>query len=580
MLKKILYIILLLALIKSIFYQPHSINYIYWDKIYFYGILAMALIVTSLLCINYRKKGLTLSRIDVILVFILLYIILNAIISGRFQHEEEALSGLLLILIVWILLKQLIYYGIINPLEIQVLIILACCLLGIHGLLNYMQSGTTAFIGNLGNPNLFSLVVLTGLPASLGWILYLNSTTTLKKITALASVFNIVLTTYSAVFNLTRTAILCILALVSIMLFFRFRNWVIKWSRFGLSLTVLTGLGILLAFSVKLFEIKRPSAEGRILISRITAGAIWEKPITGFGFNSFKHVYPGYQEGWFRRHPSTKESKLSSDVNHSFNEYTQIFFELGLAGVVLAIILFHQLVKSSLKQKDTFQQCFQWGTLVLVLCGSLFYNFLRDYDLATFTLIPILLFPSPALPGIPVSRFWIPIIMGIIAIGFIIIIYLFQYKNAQEKWREINLSENKQEDLADHLKKMDRYLMRDGQYLFNIGGLLYLEKNYSLSKDYLDRARKKYTHSLLLIYSGNVYYALGKKDSAFYFYEAAKWMVPGRLLPRNKIINYYLNAGDTLKAKLEASELIKMKIKGVSPIIKQILENSKATLSY
>jgi hypothetical protein len=57
-------------------------------------------------------------------------------------------------------------------------------------------------------------------------------------------------------------------------------------------------------------------------------------------------------------------------------------------------------------------------------------------------------------------------------------------------------------------------------------------------------------------------------------------LLPGRFLPRNKLMNFYLSQKDTMRAKFEALEIKKMKIKIPSTLVEKIRMNADKVLTY
>ena len=62
---------------------------------------------------------------------------------------------------------------------------------------------------------------------------------------------------------------------------------------------------------------------------------ISDKPIFGFGYNTFYSVYPDYQASYFNKHPNSKYKLLADNTKYGFNEILQIGVENGITGIIL-----------------------------------------------------------------------------------------------------------------------------------------------------------------------------------------------------------------------------------------------------
>ncbi len=98
---------------------------------------------------------------------------------------------------------------------------------------------------------------------------------------------------------------------------------------------------VLLVASVLLFHFKEDSAKGRLLVWKITAGMIAERPLTGYGTASFSSKYMDAQEAYFHNHPHAPEweARVAETPEYAFNDYLQLACGRGLPALVLALAL-------------------------------------------------------------------------------------------------------------------------------------------------------------------------------------------------------------------------------------------------
>lgn len=121
------------------------------------------------------------------------------------------------------------------------------------------------------------------------------------------------------------------------------------------------GGGILFLILVGLlYVIRKDSANGRLLIWRISANLILEKPCLGHGPGSFQSLYPYKQAEYFNANPDSSFAYLADDISCPFNEWLSILVQLGLWGFctfLTLIILSFQNKKTRLNQSVLLGLC-------------------------------------------------------------------------------------------------------------------------------------------------------------------------------------------------------------------------------
>ena len=89
------------------------------------------------------------------------------------------------------------------------------------------------------------------------------------------------------------------------------------------------------ALLVGLYSIRKDSANGRLLIWKVSLEMIKDKPVFGLGINGFQANYMEYQARYFRTHPDSPFSNLADNNQFAFNEVLKLLVERGLVGFLL-----------------------------------------------------------------------------------------------------------------------------------------------------------------------------------------------------------------------------------------------------
>ncbi len=98
---------------------------------------------------------------------------------------------------------------------------------------------------------------------------------------------------------------------------------------------IAVGAVSVIAGLVFMYDYRRGSADGRLLIWRVSADMIAERPIQGHGVGRFVHEYMPQQADYFERHPESEYISVADNVDYAFNEFIHIAIEQGVIGLIL-----------------------------------------------------------------------------------------------------------------------------------------------------------------------------------------------------------------------------------------------------
>jgi tetratricopeptide (TPR) repeat protein len=98
-------------------------------------------------------------------------------------------------------------------------------------------------------------------------------------------------------------------------------------------------IGCLFIGITVLFLLKKDSANGRLLMWKITARAITRQPVSGTGLGGFPAVFANEQASYFASgNASATEKMVAGSPEYAFNEYLQIGLEQGIPGLVCFLL--------------------------------------------------------------------------------------------------------------------------------------------------------------------------------------------------------------------------------------------------
>ena len=306
-----------------------------------------------------------------------------------------------------------------------------------------------------------------------------------------------------------------------------------------------------------LYSYKKDSADGRILIWKISLEMVKDKPILGYGFDGFRKNYMNYQAAYLQEKqlPETINN-LADDNHHAFNEFLRIIIEQGIIGVIILFIFLTTIGYTIYKYKlyiDTVSR-----TIISCLTALLFFSFF-SYPLSTFhinALIVILLAGlACSSQDTPIWKLQIRSISLIIPysiIFFISSVYLFSYSKANSDWLNTLKGVYTNDNILEEARKK---LSGNPYFLSTYGKYLNKKKLYSKAASILSQSIKEYPSYYTVMELGISYKAQKKYTEAMHCFYKAMHMIPHKIKPLYFMMELYYDQKD-YKSAIQLSNRI------------------------
>ena len=105
----------------------------------------------------------------------------------------------------------------------------------------------------------------------------------------------------------------------------------------------------------KFYNFKRESADGRLLVWKISSLLIAQKPLMGYGYGKTQYVYNVAQAKYFRDQKGTETEKQNAGyISNVLNDYFEIGIQGGLLGLFILSFFLYRLLTASYKQKHPY----------------------------------------------------------------------------------------------------------------------------------------------------------------------------------------------------------------------------------
>ncbi|MCF8359310.1 MAG: O-antigen ligase family protein [Prolixibacteraceae bacterium] len=566
--------------IISTFIVGIDISYYPFIKEEYYFVLTSSfLIVLFILILVFSKTRIKFqfNLLDIAVLFNFLYIILRAVFSDNFYFIDPKFQSFLISIIFYFIIRISISgkNDFNNALFVKVLFTgfislgLFQSLLGILQLLNVLPlslpDGQSVY-GTFYSSGIYSNFLALIFPfALIGSIFF-------KKGLKFYSIFTCALMLFVIIFSKGRTSWVAVC--LSILLIFSLNNYeFLKRKIFTLKRPLKAGLIILLLVVTTitcygLYNFKKDSADGRLLIWEISLRAFSEKPILGHGFNSYQYAYNEAKSAFFSTGKVNEERMMLTGTTFTaFNEFIQILVEYGIIGLIFFIAVILITLKYILQ--------IETGKIRL-LCISLLGTFIVlssfSYPLRIVTnqfIFYILL----AIVASNIKSILLPkektILLPIYILICLVVPLLFigassiQIFNASVKWKtghDLLLNKGDSNDIHFY-DEASQKLYWNSNFLYNYGCNLLQCKKSDNAILFLEKARLFRNDNLVYMRLAEAYEIKGEYSKALSCYNKASWLIPYLFEPKYRQFIIYKNIGEKDMAEKIAIETVNSNLK-------------------
>lgn len=329
------------------------------------------------------------------------------------------------------------------------------------------------------------------------------------------------------------------------------------------SLRSLPKIGLIvftLLFLIFTYYYKKDSANGRLLIWRVSSEMMVDAPLTGKGIGNFRKEYMHYQARYFRSHPHSPYAMLADNITYPYNEFLLIGVEQGIVGLIFILCIIVCTLKYASYQR--YRKIYPSGFAALLVFS--FFSYPSNIVLL-WLLIPLLL------GGIQCQKSKCITISHKFQLvkWFVYICCLTQLIWGSYLYCELNNNVKKLYSLElQESKKAEIYLEKHQTELQSVPRLLDVYAQYyhlhfpsCVNLSVLKQAALILPSSELYCDLGDSYKKLNHTDEAIACYILASEMIPNRIQPKYKLFCLYRDKGDTIQMKKAAFEALHTKIK-------------------
>jgi len=386
----------------------------------------------------------------------------------------------------------------------------------------------------------------------------------------------------------SRASWLAVLGAILFLLYRQIPKWKLQPNRRLLRyLLALCLLVLFIPFSKYLYDLKKDSADGRILIGKVSMEMVKEAPVFGCGIAGFRAEYMNRQANYFHANPDSPYRMDADDVQTPFNEFLKILIEQGIVGLLLFLFLLYKNLRLSVSSASSAFKKNHISSLLLFILIFGFFSY--PFDKLPFVVLFVSFLavlsqdrnPTYTFRLEKMSRLKIPLLLILCIVPCIIIWNTYNYEKACKIWNSalINYDFNKEESLLK-LKEIYPVLENNPVFLTIYGKALSFGSRYPEAIAVLEKAVKRQPLSDSYIELGKSYEAEGFSEKALVCWEQAEQMVPARFVPLFLTMKLHFKNREYGKAQECAGQLLTKKIKIDNPEIDQIKREARDIANF
>jgi len=578
-----------------------------------------------------NKIEIKITKVDFVLFLCILYLLVFLSIFKKLLDLNPLFYfNSFGFIIFFLLVKNLHYNRNFIPFYIFILLTLSQSIYGLLQLSHIFPTNHNQFdlTGSFNNPGPFAGYLASLLPFFILSFLLVNSNekysllklkflevsnkilkknSKIKRIRVVILIFSFVITLIAILLTKSRAAWLAALISSTYFVYHFFRLEINKKQLLAIKdsnvahfflkkhkyLTVFLLFVFFAVISFALYQMKKDSADGRLLIWKVTSNMIKDKPLLGHGINGFEANYMNYQAEFFKQNPNSRFVHLADNNIYAFNEFLRITSEYGLIGLLIVLAILYFIFEGKFQENiNTQEKLLLLGAkagIISIFVFSLFSYPLEILPIKINLVLYIAIISSFQKPIFTFNliNIWLRRTAGIILIVFSIalISYVSKIYIAQRNWKlgYTSLQLKAYKHSIRYFEDAFPVLNNNGEFLIQYGKALTLSGEYKKAITQLEHAEKYLPNTIVYTTLGDCYKNVGEFDLAKESYIKAFNMVPNRLYPEYLLAKLYFENGKSAKALELAKKVITQKpkvnslavteIKDEMQQIKKIIEN-------
>lgn len=298
------------------------------------------------------------------------------------------------------------------------------------------------------------------------------------------------------------------------------------WALAAVALTVSVG-----AAGTWAYHYKKDSADGRLLMWKVAARAVAERPLTGVGWDGVAGAYGEAQEAYFRSgRASEQEKRVAGSPEYVFNEYLQAAMAWGIPVAVLLVGVAGCALWGCMRRGD-----YGLGGALVALAVFSFASY--PFQFPEFVGALALLVAA----GLPVAAGG-----AVLAVGMAVCSCQLQRKAQAAEWERSRSSYwmGRYEEAVEKAERHYADWRWNARFVFEYGHALHRLRRWDASNRVLEQALRVSGDPMVLNIIGKNCQEAGRPEEAERWLLRAACRLPGRIYPYYLLARLYASRPD------------------------------------
>lgn len=333
---------------------------------------------------------------------------------------------------------------------------------------------------------------------------------------------------------------------------------------------------LLAGIGTGMYLLKKGSADGRVLMWKVSAIAMAKNPWTGAGAGHFAGIFGQSQAEYFASGQGSEQEELvAGSPEYGFNEYLQIGVEYGILGLLLLLAITGSAIGQAARSRRQGTNAVI-GSLVALAVFALFSYPFRVMPLCTLGVLLLALAINRASTSGNTGGLNIWLVRGtllaLLGLSLWGIRDRGKMQEAYRKWAEEKTYFNMNifEGTVDNYRELYPLLKKEPVFLFEYGQCLSKTGKYEESNRILSEGTQYSGDPMFYNIMGKNYQALKQYGQAEAAFRQAIYMVPHRLYPYYLKAKMYFESGQTEKAVETSRQLLDKEPKVMSEAVREM----------
>lgn len=334
---------------------------------------------------------------------------------------------------------------------------------------------------------------------------------------------------------------------------------------------------LLLVIGLSLTFYKQGSTYGRLLLWEIALDKSIDNFWSGIGLGQLSYHMPVWQIDYFKTNALIKDSYIrNADESYLiYNEYLELFVEVGLIGITVALLFVYWFFKNRINQGALLTTRSKQSFIAILFCALTSYPLHCNYVLfllAVYTAIKI----KEGDIKIQYTNYRKVLLLSWC---FLILVESFSYCLSIQKWNKIVYSTMSRTRKKQEYLEVFAKLKFNGKFLINYGEFLAMDElDADRAIKVLEKSKRYFTSSQTYQSLEILYNKKGEYGKAIHNLTNLTFLVPNRFYPKYRLARLHLKVKNLKHAKSILRQIIAMPMKMKSLEVEQIKDNSALLL--